>query len=90
MAIIMIIDMIIIGYISFNLVKGIFGDGPLGRILAVLSFIIGAIIYGNLVAWTDSNIESMVIGTLIILGPIGLALLSLLLAYAFDGEKHND
>ena len=87
MGLIMILDMIIIGMLSFYIIKGIFGDGPLGRILGVIGCIICAVLYGNLVAWADYNVESMFWGIIIIFAPIGLTLLLLLLGYTFGGNN---
>ena len=90
MGIILILDIIIVGYISFYTAKVIFGDGPLGRILAVLSCIICAFLYVCLIGWADNTNNSMIIGEWIFFGPIGLTLILLLLTYAFNGKKHSD
>ena len=86
MGIIVILDMIIIGMLSFYIIKGIFGDGPLGRILGVLGCIICAILYGSLLGWANYEAEFFW-GIIIFFAPIGLTLLLLLLGYAFGGNN---
>jgi len=89
-ALIMLADMISIGILSFYIIKGIFGDGPLGRIFGVLGCIVCAFLYGSLVGWANYNVESMFWGSVIFFGPFGLLLLLVLLGYAFGGEKANE
>lgn len=86
-AIVLIADGIIMGALSFNIIKGIFGDQPLGRILAVIGCIFCGFLYFCFALWANNNVESLLLGVIIIFGPIGLILFMALVAYGFNGKK---
>lgn len=87
---VVISDSLIMGSISFYIIKKIFGDGPLGRILAVIGCIICGFLYFSLCGWAcTSYYIKLFLFLLIVFGPIGFVLLVMLLDYAFKGKKNN-
>lgn len=91
-SIFLIANTIVVAIFSFFIIKLLFGDGPLGRILSVLFAIIGGIGYLILYSWMNYEYEgeSMILPFAVILGPIGTFLILALLAYAFDGQKNKE
>lgn len=76
---------LMIGYISFHIIKRKFGDGPSGRFLAVLGYIVCAVLYFLFSIWILKQ-GSMNWENLVIYGPI---ILVSLYAYASKGNKSN-
>ena len=90
MQFLVLLNPLIIGYISFHIIKGMFGDGPSGRILAVLGFIVCAVLYFLLSYWVLIENYSMFWGILLTFGPIILVLIVMLLVYVSSGNKSNN
>ena len=89
--IIIIADVITMGFLASGILRAIFGDGPLGRFLGVIGFIAGALLYGKLLLmnFTGNNLENSDMALVILFAPIGLLLLLRLLSYIFAGQKNK-
>ncbi len=60
----MFIDMMLIGFVAFGVVRNVIGEGRLGRRLASIGFVGGAILYGyflSWVGWADKSLLDIVI-----------------------------
>lgn len=86
-AIVLIADGIIIGALSLIIIKGIFGNEPLGRIISVLGCVLGGFLYFCFALWANNNVQSLLLGGIIIFGPIIIVLFMVLVAYAYSGKK---
>lgn len=90
MVLVQIIDMVLVGTVTFVFIKGKLNDSPLGRVLAVVGFIAGAILYLALLGWADDSTSSSIfLFCLIYFGPITILLIMLLLGYASGGKKNQ-
>ncbi|MGI6554446.1 MAG: hypothetical protein ACOX2P_03535 [Bacillota bacterium] len=72
----MLVDMMIVGFLSFGLVQRILGEGRFARRMASVAFIGGAIIYGLLLKDVTWEVVSFTNG-LIWFGPVILVVLLL-------------
>ncbi len=89
MVLVQIIDMVLVGIVVFVFIKGKFKDSPLGRVLAVIGFIVGVILYLGLLGWADDSTSSSIfLFCLIYFGPIAILLIMLLIGYASSGRKN--
>lgn len=89
MVLVQIADIILVGIVAFMIIKRKFNDSSLGRVLAVLGFIAGAILYLYLLAWADNSPSSSIfLFCLIYFGPVAIFLIILLIGYASGGRKN--
>lgn len=82
----MLVDMMIVGFLSFGVVQKIFGKGRLSRRLASIAFIGGAVWYGYVVKGIGWEVVSFANG-LILFGPIILVVL-LFIGKNFHGGRN--
>ncbi len=80
-----ILNGIIVWYILKELCKGFFGDSPWSRLLRVVVSLIGGFGYFLFCAIVnDSTDISIFWGSLVIFGPVVIAILLLLIGYMFN------
>ena len=83
---IMILDMVLVGFAVFKIIKGLVHDGKIGRLLAILGSILTSILYGVLIAWAFLNSVQPVPTFFIVFGPILIVLLVLLVGYVYGKD----
>lgn len=88
-ALVIFSDILIVTIFVFYLIKALFGDNPLGRILSVLGSVGTFFISGNIFVWANSGYLNYKIALIILFGPIAIFLLLMLLIYAFDGNTNT-
>jgi hypothetical protein len=85
-ALVIFSDILIVTTFAFYLIKVLFGDNPLGRILAVLGAVVTFFTSADIFVWANSGYLNDKIALIILFGPIAIFLLLMLMAYAFDGN----
>jgi hypothetical protein len=83
------IDLLIVVTVIFNIIKGMFGENPKGRALAIIGAIITIIGYLELWDYANYYANSMLLGAIVIFGPIGLAILIFILEYILKGNTNE-
>ena len=81
MTTILIIDMILVGYASFVIIKNAYPNSPRSRLAAVLGLISMSALYGFLFAWAFVNSIHPIPAFFIFFGPIVLLLLFFITKY---------
>lgn len=82
MVIILLIDLYFIVWFTFNIIKAIIGEGPLGKILSILGSIASVFLFYKLLTGTSDIISSIAL-----YGPIAILMLLLFLSYIFNWNK---